>query len=75
MPQTRTSNVPGVVSVRVIPGKDGVQNPCPRADRPLLETVYQYLDPRKPIAAEMYVISSEYVGLGISVAVEVSDWL
>jgi hypothetical protein len=70
-PQTRTSNIPGVVSVMVIPGKDGVQNPCPRADRPLLETVYQYLDPRRPVTAEMYVIASEYVGLGISVAVEV----
>ena len=70
-PQTRTSNVPGVVSVMVIPGKDGVQNPCPRADRPLLETVYQYLNPRRPVTAEMYVISSDYVGLGIGVAVEV----
>jgi predicted phage baseplate assembly protein len=70
-PQTRTPNVPGVVSVMVIPGKQGVQNPCPRADRPLLETVYQYLNPRRPATAEMYVISSEYVGLGISVSVEV----
>lgn len=70
-PQTRTSNVPGVVSVMVIPNKDGEQNPCPRADRPLLETVYQYLNLRRPVTAEMYVISSEYVGLGISVAVEV----
>ena len=70
-PQTRTPNVPGVVSVMVIPGKFGVQRPCPRADRPLLETVYQYLDSRRPAAAEMYVIGTEYVGLGISVAVEV----
>jgi predicted phage baseplate assembly protein len=70
-PQTRAFNVPGVVSVMVIPEKDGVQPPCPRADRPLLETVYQYLDSRRPVAAEMYVIASEYVGLGISVAVEV----
>jgi predicted phage baseplate assembly protein len=70
-PQTRTSDVPGVVSVMVIPGKDGVLNPCPRAGRPLLEAVYQYLDPRRPVAAEMYVIASEYMGLGISVAVEV----
>jgi hypothetical protein len=70
-PQTQTSNVPGVVSVMIIPGVAGVQNPCPRADRPLLETVYQYLDSRRPITAEMYVIASEYVGLGISVAVEV----
>ncbi len=70
-PQTKVKPVPGVVSVMVIPGKDGVQSPCPRTDRPLLETVYQYLNPRRPITAEMYVIASEYVGLGISVAVEV----
>ena len=70
-PQTRTPNVPGVVSVMVIPNKAGVQSPCPRADRQLLETVYQYLDPRRPVTSEMYVISSEYVGLGIGVAVEV----
>lgn len=70
-PQTRTSNVPGVVSVMIIPGKDGVMNPCPRADRPTLETVYAYLDPCRPVTAEMYVIASEYVGLGIGVAVEV----
>ena len=71
MPQTMASNVPGVVSVMVIPNKDGVLNPCPRADRPLLETVYQYLDPRRPVTAELYVVASDYVGLGISVAVEV----
>jgi len=70
-PQTTTSNVPGVVSVMVIPNKDGVLNPCPRADRPMLETVYQYLSPRTPITAELYVIASEYVGLGIAAAVEV----
>lgn len=70
-PQTRTINVPGVVSVMVIPYKDGVQPPCPRADRPLLETVYRYLDSRRPATAEMYVIGTEYVGLGITVAIEV----
>lgn len=70
-PQTKTSNVPGVVSVMVIPNKAGVLNPCPRADRPMLETVYQYLNPSRPVTAEMYVIATEYVGLAISVAVEV----
>jgi hypothetical protein len=70
-PQTRTPNVPGVVSVMVIPDKDGVQNPCPRADRPMLLTVYQYLSPRTPVTAELYVVASEYSGLGIAVAVEV----
>jgi hypothetical protein len=70
-PQTQTPNVPGVVSVMVIPNKDGVQYPCPEADRPLLETVFQYLSPRTPVTAEMYAIASEYMELEIAVAVEV----
>jgi hypothetical protein len=70
-PQTRDLNAPGVVSVMVLPNVDGVQPPCPRADRTLLESVYGYLNPRCPATAEMYVIGTEYVGLGISVAVEV----
>lgn len=70
-PQTRTPDVPGVVSVMVIPEKDGVHPPCPRAVRPLLETAFAFLNPRKPVAAEMYVIGTEYVGIGLAVAVEV----
>lgn len=70
-PQTRQSNTPGVVSVMVIPEKDGVQPPCPRADRTLLQSVYAYLDPKRPAASEMYVIGTEYVGMGLTVAVEV----
>jgi hypothetical protein len=70
-PQTRTQNFPGVVSVMILPERDGVEAPCPRADRPLLETVYGYLDARRPAATEMYVIASDYVGIGIAVAVEI----
>jgi len=70
-PQTRDLSAPGVVSVMVLPAIDGVQPPCPRADRTLLESVYRYLNPKRPAAAELYVIGTEYVRLGISVAVEV----
>ena len=70
-PQTRDTDFPGVVSVMIIPEKEGVQPPCPRADRTLLESVYGYLNPRRPVGSEMYVIGTEYVGVGISVAVEV----
>jgi hypothetical protein len=70
-PQTRTDGVPGVVSVMVIPDKDGFQPPCPRADQPLLQTTFSYLNPRKPVAAELYVIGTEYVGLGLSIGIEV----
>jgi hypothetical protein len=72
-PQTLDTNVPGVVSVMVIPPKGDFQPPCPRAGRTLLENVYAYLDPKRPVAAEMYVIGTEYVDLGLSIAVEVSS--
>ncbi len=71
-PQTLATNVPGVVSVMVIPSQDGMQAPCPRADRLLLETVFHSLDPLRPATAEMYVIGSDYVGLGITVGIEVA---
>ncbi len=67
-PQTLDTNVPGVVSVMVIPPKGDFQPPCPRADRTLLENVYAYLNPKRPVAAEMYVIGTEYVDLGLSIA-------
>ena len=70
-PQTLATNVPGVVSVMAIPPKSDFQPPCPRADRTLLENVYGYLNPKRPVAAEMYVIGTEYAGVGLSVAVEV----
>ena len=72
-PQTRDTDVPGVVSVMVIPPKSDLQAPCPRADRVLLDNVYSYLNPKTPVAAEMYVIGTEYVDLGLSVAVEVRN--
>jgi predicted phage baseplate assembly protein len=72
-PQTLDTNVAGVVSVMVIPPKGDFQPPCPRADRTLLTNVYAYLDPKRPVSVEMYVIGTEYVDLALSVAVEVSS--
>ena len=72
-PQTRTSNVPGVVSVMALPYKESITLPNPRPDRPFLETITAYLGVRKPLATELYVIGCEYVGLGISVGVDIQD--
>lgn len=70
-PQQRRSDVPGVVSVMVLPYKDGFLPPNPRPDRPILESVHAHLDPRRPLTTEMYVIGCEYVPLGISVGVTI----
>jgi predicted phage baseplate assembly protein len=72
-PQQRRSNVPGVVSVMVIPSRGGTAKPAPRADRAMLETVHAWLDARRPLATEYYVIAPDYVPMGVSAAVELVD--
>lgn len=72
-PQQRRDGVPGVVSVMVLPQRAGLAAPAPRPDRPMLETVHAWLDQRRPLGTELYVIGAEYVPLGVSVAVELVD--
>lgn len=72
-PQQRRSNIPGVVSVMVLPAKLAIAPPNPRPDRPLLEAVHAYLDSRRPLGTELYVIGCEYVPLGLSIGVQVRD--
>ncbi|MDX1812532.1 MAG: baseplate J/gp47 family protein, partial [Gammaproteobacteria bacterium] len=73
LPQQRKSNIPGVVSVMVLPSKSVVKAPNPRPDRPFIDKVYEYLSARKPLATELYVIGCEYVQLGVSVAFDLRD--
>lgn len=72
-PQQRRSQVAGVVSVMVLPQKEGSSLPNPRADRPFLEAVHAYLDERRPLGTELYVIGCEYIPLGVSVSVQIGD--
>lgn len=72
-PQQRRPDVPGVVTVLVLPHKDGTSAPAPRADRPFLEAVHRFLDPRRPLTTELYVIGCEYVSVGVGVGVTVRD--
>lgn len=73
VPAQRRDGVPGVVSVMVIPAREGTAAPAPRADRPMLETVHAWLDERRPLATELYVIGTDYVPIGVSAAVELAD--
>lgn len=70
-PQQRNGSVPGVVSVLVLPRQQRRLPPNPRPDRPTLERVHSWLEPRRPLATELYVIGCEYIPLGLSVGVEV----
>jgi predicted phage baseplate assembly protein len=72
-PQQRRFNVPGVVSVMVLPAREDRQTPAPRADRPFLEAVHGWLDERRPLTTQMYVIGCEYMPLAVSVGVDLID--
>lgn len=74
-PQEREPDVPGVVSVMLWPESTTAdyRAPAPRADRLLLEAAYAWLDPRRPLGTELYVIGTEYIGIGLSIAVRIRD--
>jgi predicted phage baseplate assembly protein len=71
MPQQRRFEVPGVVSVMVLPDKAMVEAPNPRPDQPFIEKVFSYLDSRRPMASELYVIGCEYIPVALSVGINV----
>lgn len=72
-PRERRPDVPGVVSVMVLPARAPAKAPNPRPDRPFIERVHAWLSARTPLATELYVIGCEYVALGVAVAVEIRD--
>lgn len=72
-PQTRQSDLPGVVTVMALPDRPLGPPPNPRADRPFLEAVHAWLDARRPLATELYVIGCEYVPVAVSVAVSLGE--
>ncbi len=57
----------------VLPAQDLRRPPHPRAGRPLLEAVHDWLDVRRPLTCELYVIGCEYVPLALTVGIEIRD--
>lgn len=72
-PQQRLSDIAGVVSVVVIPRSNARTPPNPRPDRVMLEQVHAFLDQRRPLGSELYVIGPEYVPVSLTVAVTLRE--
>jgi predicted phage baseplate assembly protein len=72
-PQQRRSGVAGVVSVVVWPQKPAWYPPNPRADQPLIEAVHAWLDDRRPLATELYVMGCDYVPVAVSAGVALRE--
>lgn len=72
-PFQRRFGVSGTVSVMVLPRADVPKAPNPRPGRVLVEQVKAELDPRRPLATELFVIGPDYRGLGLSAAFRVRE--
>jgi predicted phage baseplate assembly protein len=72
-PDTPTVRRPGAVSVVVFPEED-LRNPAaPLPDTALLRRVAAYLNPRRLVTTELYVIPPTYRPVAVSVGVHVAD--
>lgn len=66
-------NLPGVVSVFVLPPRRPALRQTPKPTKGLLKDVYGYLLQRLLIGTELYVLSPEYVPLAVGIKVQVID--
>lgn len=72
-PFQRLTDVPGAVSVLVIPTPASLEAPHPRPDRGILQAVQDHLDARRLMGTELHVIGPEYRPISISAALKVRD--
>ncbi|WP_052681590.1 putative baseplate assembly protein [Saccharothrix sp. ST-888] len=72
-PDTPAQPAAGVVSVLVFPTEDLRDPGAPLPDLALLRRVAAYLDPRRLVTTELYVIPPTYREIAVSVGVKVRD--
>ena len=71
-PQTSPSTqVPGAVTVMVVPRSDALHPSAPEPDRLFLTTICRYLDPRRLVTTEVFLRGPRYVDVWISIGLEV----
>lgn len=72
-PDTPDVNAAGVISVVVFPTEDLRDPAAPLPDHALLREVARYLDDRRLVTTELYVIPPTYKPIEVSVGVQVRD--
>ena len=66
-------DVPGVVSVFVLPPLDPALGAVPQPTAGMIREVYEYLSARTLIGTELYVLSPQYQPVSLALAIEVTD--
>lgn len=70
LPQQRLDEIPGVVTLIVIPAYDPLHPDEPMPDRDQLQRVCTWLEPRRLVTTELFITPPTYVRLSVAVAVE-----
>lgn len=68
-------SAPGAVTLMAIPSRDPAYGDAPRADRPFLTALCDYLDPRRLVTTELVLRGPDYVGIWISIGIEAAGGL
>lgn len=63
-------SAPGALTVMVVPRYDLRQPETPEPDRLFLDTICDYLDPRRLVTTEVYLRGPAYKGIWVSVGIE-----
>lgn len=66
-------DIPGVISLFVIPPKAPAINSAPRPTRGMLRDVFDFLSNRILLGTELYVLSPEFVPIALSLTVTAQD--
>ncbi|MBX3744515.1 MAG: putative baseplate assembly protein [Verrucomicrobiae bacterium] len=72
-PPTLSEGRPGVVTVVVWPAEDRRHPTAPRPDRNLIHAVCQWLDGRRLVTTELYVVPPTYRKVSVAVGLKVKD--
>lgn len=70
---TVRANIPGVVSIFVLPPAAPAMAAAPHPTAGLLKDVYRYLDARTLVGSELYVLSPQFQPISLSLSAEVTD--
>ena len=71
VPQHEPGDAPGAVTLMVLPRTDPLQPDAPRPDRFFLNTICDYLDPRRLVTTEVILRGPVYKPIWISVGIAV----
>lgn len=69
-PDGHHDDVPGVVTLVILPAYDPIHPEEPVPDAEMLRRVCAHLEPRRLVTTELYLVAPEYVPLCASVAIE-----